>query len=112
MDLLETECKCGNPDCKAHVHMRKGFVYLTHPDGSQETRSDYFYIDAWSWQKDGAAKSIELMLTPEAAKHLMWNLILGYMPGISHAERMVSRIRRELFIAEDHLSSIKKKFWR
>ena len=87
MDLLETECECGNPECKAQVFMRRGYVHISHPDGTEETRWDYLYIDVWS--NDELGGSTELMLTPEAAKFLMWQLIFGYMPIISHLRQFI-----------------------
>lgn len=86
MEDGELQCSCGNPACSARIHVRKGYVFIRHPDGTEETRWDYFYLDAMA--DDGTDfKMVELMMTPQQAKSLMWFLVFGFMPGVHQLNR-------------------------
>ena len=93
MDLLDTTCDCGNPDCRTTAHLRKGYIQIRHEDGSEEVRWDWFHIDTWRNESDESTTFIELMLPPEAAHELMWNLILGYMPVVRQFYTIYRRLK-------------------
>lgn len=81
---IEFECDCGNPECKAFACFRKGYVHITHPDGTREERWDHFYIDAHDRDLEtGHACWVELMMPPKGARRLMWFLVREYMPVVS-----------------------------
>lgn len=86
----ELRCACGNPACHAKVWFRKGLVFFRHPDGTQETRNDFFYLDAFDWETGSKeTRNIELMMEPSQARVLMWYLVFNFMPGVHHLCRWV-----------------------
>lgn len=105
-DDVDLECSCGNPDCKTHLQVRRGYVHIRHEDGSTEERWDHCWINAIGpctrcdeWTLG------ELLLTPQQARELMWQLVRDFMPGVSwlattwdrYISRTYWRIRFRLF---------------
>lgn len=98
---IELECGCENPVCEANLLARKGYVHIRHPDGSEEVRWDYFYVDAHRYDSETKESQwVELMYPPEGGRALMWFLILAYFPGIAwiHSKIGSGRYRRNIIL--------------
>src|SRR3989338_4775395 len=83
---LEDSDRCGRVDFMREI--KKGFRGFLSVD-------TYLYAqECVPHERAGnPAKNIELWLTPNNAKALMWFLVREYMPGVSHCRHWYRHIR-------------------
>ncbi len=86
----QLDCDCGNPVCHANLQVRRGFVEITHEDGSITQRWDYLHIDAF----DGKGAAVQMMVPPKEARKLLWFMVQGFCPGINFLCTLTNSIRR------------------
>ena len=106
LDDVDLHCACGNPECKSNLQARRGYVSITHEDGSTEERDGWLWLDAFGDYDDktGELEWVQMGLEPHQARELMWQLIRDFMPGVHqlvswwprHVNRRYWMIRLEI----------------
>lgn len=96
--ILDTKCRCGNPECKEEVDIRRGNVY----ENNELLHSDQLFICINNIGNDPFG---EVMLDPKDAKELMWNMIKNYMPGIKQAYKVFRFFRIQIELTCESIKS-------